>query len=175
MARIDLPDGAESEWERMWSLLAPATTEAANRFSDLIQSETILPVAEQEAARIRIAHINGCEPCSDARIADMAAFGLDDAFYRDVDDPALRDRYSPRVRLAIGFAERFAAGKQAFDDAFWPELREAFSDAEIADLTASCAKWLGLGRINAVLGLSVACPITIAPSRHARPKDAADA
>jgi len=167
MARIDLPEGPESDWEKMWSLLPPATGEAANRFSDLIQSDTMLSVPEHEAARIRIAHLNGCEPCSGARIADMAAFGLDEAFYRDVDDPALRHLYPPRIALAIGFAERFVAGKQAFDEAFWEEMRAAFSAAEIADLTASCAKWLGLGRINAVLDLAVACPIRIAPPRHA--------
>jgi alkylhydroperoxidase family enzyme len=169
MARIELPEGDEPDRARMWRLIAPEIGAAAERFSETIQRESIVPVPEHEAARIRIAHINGCEPCSDARIADMDAFGLDEAFYRDVDDPALRSRYAPRVRLAIGFAERFAAGAHAFDDAFWSELRAAFSDAEIVDLAASCAKWLGLGRINAVLDLSVACPIQIAPSRHARP------
>ncbi|ATE63501.1 carboxymuconolactone decarboxylase family protein [Rhizorhabdus dicambivorans] len=173
MARIELPDGNEPDRARMWQMIAPDIGTAAERFSEAIQRESIVPVPEHEAARIRIAHINGCEPCSDARIADMDAFGLDEAFYNDVDDPALRHRYAPRVRLAIGFAERFAEGAQAFDDAFWAELRKGFSDAEIIDLAASCAKWLGLGRINAVLDLSVACPIRITPSRNARPIAAA--
>jgi alkylhydroperoxidase family enzyme len=169
VARIELPDGDGPDRSRMWQLLTPEVGEAAERFSAVIQSDSIVPVPEHEAARIRLAHINGCEPCSDARIADMDAFGLDEAFYRDVDDPGLRDRYAPRVQLAIGFAERFAAGAEAFDDEFWTQLRAAYTDAEIVDLTASCAKWLGLGRINAVLGLTVACPIAITPSRHARP------
>lgn len=168
MARIDLPMGDGPDRERMWQMVAPEIGEAAEAFSRTIQEVSILPVPEHEAARIRIAHLNGCEPCSDARIADMGAFGLDEAFYENVDDPALRDRYSPRVQLAIGFAERFVQGRQAFDDGFWIALRGAYSDAEIVDLTASCAKWLGLGRINAVLDLTVACPISITPSRNAR-------
>lgn len=168
MAKISLPEGDDADRALMWRLIAPEVGEAAERFSRAVQENSIVPVPEHEAARIRIAHINGCEPCSDARIADMASFGLDDAFYANVDDEALRGGYSPRVQLAIAFAERFAAGKEAFDDAYWSDLRAAFSDAEIVDLAASCAKWLGLGRINAVLDLTVACPISIAPSRNAR-------
>ncbi len=168
MARIDLPEGHDPDRARMWRLIAPEIGEAAEAFSRTIQESSIVPVPEHEAARIRIAHINGCEPCSDARIANMAGFGLDEAFYANVDDPALRGGYAPRVQLAIAFAERFAAGKDAFDDAYWTDLRAAFTDAEIVDLAASCAKWLGLGRINAILDLTVACPIEIAPSRNAR-------
>jgi alkylhydroperoxidase family enzyme len=167
MARIDLPQGTGEDRERMWRL-APELGSAAEAFSRVVQEFTILPVPEHEAARIRIAHINGCVPCSDARSADMGSFGLDEAFYANVDDPALRNNYAPRVALSIGFAERFAAGASAFNEEFWFAMRAAFSDAEIVDLAASCAKWLGLGRINAVLDLSVACPIAIAPSRNAR-------
>lgn len=168
MARIDLPEGDGGDRDRMWTLIAPEIGAAAEAFSQSIQQYSITPVPEHEAARIRIAHINGCIPCSDARIADMASYGLDDAFYNNVDDPAQRDSYAPRVQLAIAFAERFATGAEAFDKRFWLDLRAAYSDAEIVDLAASCAKWLGMGRINAVLDLSVACPITIAPSRNAR-------
>jgi alkylhydroperoxidase family enzyme len=173
MAQIDLPEGPGEDRERMWRLIAPEMGATAEAFSRAVQEFSILGVPEHEAARIRIAHINQCEPCSDARIADMASHGLDESFYADVDDPALRGKYPLRVRLAIAFAERFAEGAEAFDDAFWAELRAVFSNAEIVDLAASCAKWLGLGRINAVLGLSVSCPISIAPSAKARASTAA--
>jgi alkylhydroperoxidase family enzyme len=166
MARIDIPEGAGEERQRMWRL-RPELGEAAEAFSAAVQERSIVPVREHEAARIRIAHINGCEPCSGARIADMEAWGIDESFYEDVDDPGRRGRYAAREVGAIEFAERFVAGAGAFDDAFWLRLRAAFSDAEIVDLAASCAKWLGLGRINAVLGLTVSCPIRIAPSRAA--------
>jgi AhpD family alkylhydroperoxidase len=172
MARLDLPRGddghpdADTDRYRMWSL-RPEFGEAADIFSRVIQENSILPVAEHEAARIRMAHINGCVSCSEARTTDLAAVGLDESFYEDVDDPAKRGRYTVRERLAIEFAERFAAGKHTFDDRFWSEFRANFSDAEIVDLAASCAKWMGLGRLNAVLELSVACPIRIAPSNKA--------
>lgn len=165
MANIDLPAGDESESRRMWSL-RPDFGAAVTAFGDAIQNGSILPVRESEAARIRIAHINQCIPCSGARMEDMARFGLTDAFYDNVDDPALRSQYSPREQLAIGFAERFAEGVAAFDDVFWERMNAAFSRAEIVDLAACVAKWMGIGRVNAVLGIEALCPIVIAAPRE---------
>jgi hypothetical protein len=81
-----------------------------------------------------------------------------------VDYPARREalRELDRERLPLGVAA--AAGRDAFDDGFWTRLRIAFTDAEIVDLGVSVAKWLALGRINAVFDLTVSCPIRMAPS-----------
>jgi alkylhydroperoxidase family enzyme len=165
MARIELPEGPGEERERMWRL-RPVMGAAADAFSAAVQDTSTLSVREQEAARTRIAHINRCVPCSEARIDDMAAHGLDEAFYAGVDAPD--GRYSLRERLAIEYAARFVAGVDSFDEAFWAEMRGAFDDGEIVDLSAGCAKWLGLGRINAVLDLERSCPIRLKPSRNAR-------
>ncbi|SFS10357.1 carboxymuconolactone decarboxylase family protein [Sphingomonas jatrophae] len=165
MAQIDLPEGPGEERERMWQL-RPEMGAAADAFSAAVQDTSTLTTREQEAARTRIAHINRCIPCSDARIDDLAGSGLDEAFYEGVDAPD--ERYSRRERLAIGFAERFAAGVDSFDPVFWADLRSAFDDGEIVDLAAGCAKWLGLGRINAVLDLQRSCAIRLRPSAAAR-------
>jgi len=164
MARITLPEGDGEERARMWRL-RPELGESADSFSATVQDSSILSIREQEAARTRIAHINACIPCSEARMEDMAALGLDEAFHADVDDPAQRDRYSERERLAIEFAERFAWGTEHFDDLIWARLRNAYSDAELVDLATACAKWLGLGRMNAVLELERTCPIVMKAPR----------
>jgi alkylhydroperoxidase family enzyme len=163
LPRIDIPDGPGEERERMWRL-RPEFGEAAEALSRIVQEQSIIPVREHEAARIRIAHINGCEPCSETRINEMERWDLEESFYLDVDDLAKRGRYTEREVLAIEFAERFAVGRDAFDDTFWGRLRGAFTDAEIVDLGVSVAKWLALGRINAVFDLTVSCPIRMAPS-----------
>jgi alkylhydroperoxidase family enzyme len=167
VARIDLPGGDGEESSRMWSL-RPAMGAAVAAFGDSLHGATDLPIREQEAARIRIAHINGCIPCSEARLDNMDAHGLTEDFYAHVDDPAFRGIYSPREALAIGFAERFAIGPQAFDDAFWSDLRAQFDDGEIVDLAACCAKWLGLGRLNAVMEIERSCPIRISANGEQR-------
>jgi hypothetical protein len=39
------------------------------------------------------------------------------------------------------------------DDGFWSRLRDAFSEAELADLTICCGMFLGMGRTLAVVGV----------------------
>lgn len=166
MARITLPEGDSEDWARFWSL-RPEFGKAADQFSGVIQDRSILAVREQEAARARVAEINQCMTCLAARIEDMDGHDIDESFYSDVNDPTKRGRYSERERLAIEFAERFCWGADHFDDIFWERMNRAFSPAEIVDLAAGCAKWMGLGRINAVLDLAQSCPITIKPSQQA--------
>lgn len=165
MANIELPAGPGEERERMWRL-RPEMGAGADHFSAAVQNHSTLTTREQEAARTRIAHINQCIPCSDARIDEMDVHGLDEAFYAGVDAPD--GRYSHRETLAIQFAERFAAGVDTFNTDFWGAMHDAFDAGEIVDLTAGCAKWLGLGRINAVLDLQRSCPIRLRPSQAAR-------
>lgn len=160
MPRIDIPDGPGEERQRMWQL-HPEFGAAAEQFNRVVQERSILGVREHEAARMRMARINQCEPCSEARMADMDTWSLDEAFYQAVDDPDRRSSFTEREQLAIEFAERYSIGRDAFDDPFWTRLRAAYSDPEIVDLTVSVAKWLALGRMNAVLELTVSCPIRI--------------
>lgn len=158
MARIDLPpgDGRQPLWE-----LCPELGPATDGFSAAVQDCAVLPTGVAEAARMRIAELNDCVICRETRVADGADIGLDEDFYLAVGDPARRDRYTVCEALAIEFAERFVAGAAAFDDAFWERMRAAFSREEIVVLTVSAAKWLGLGRINAVLDLAMSCPVRL--------------
>jgi hypothetical protein len=39
------------------------------------------------------------------------------------------------------------------DDEFWARLHDAFSEAELADLTICCGMFLGMGRTLAVVGV----------------------
>src|SRR6185436_10870988 len=105
------------------SRLQPEMYKGVSAIGTAVYRDSKLPIREKEAARIRIAHINGCIVCSDTRMLDMAAYGLDESYYEDVDDPAKRGRYTQRERLAIEFAEGFAWGKHTMTDAFWAAMR----------------------------------------------------
>ncbi|MCU1449141.1 MAG: carboxymuconolactone decarboxylase [Acidimicrobiales bacterium] len=144
----------------MWQL-HPELGEAAEHFSRVIQEHTILPLRVHEAARMRLADINQCVACQGARPADPDAHGLDEEFYAGISDPSRRSGYAAAEQVAIEFAERWADGPSAFDDAFWERMHAAFTDPEIVDLTASCAKWLGFGRMNSVLGLVPECQMQV--------------
>ena len=160
MGRIELPagDGRAPLWE-----LAPELGPATDGFSRAVQECTVLPVRVAEAARMRIAELNGCVVCRETRVEDLAAHGMDEEFYAGVGDPARRHRYSEQEALAIEFAERFVAGAVAFDDDFWARAGAVFTPQETVVLTVSAAKWLALGRINAVLDLTMSCPVRLTP------------
>lgn len=154
MIWIEIPDGKATERERLWSL-RPEISAPAQAFNDAVREHSILGIREIEAARMRIAIINNCDPCTKTRIADALQHGLDEAFYALLDIPEFRENYSKREQLAIEFAERFSVGKQAFNEKFLTDLKREFSPAEIFDLGLSVSKWLAFGRLNAVFGVNI--------------------
>ncbi len=142
----------------MWSL-RPDLDIAAQAFGTALQDAARLPLRVREAARIRIAYANGCIPCSQARPEDAERFGLDEDFYAHAADPARRGDYGVQEALALRFAECFAGGAETFNDALWADLNTAFAPSELLELAILCAKWLGLGRLNAIMDISQSCPI----------------
>lgn len=63
------------------------------------------------------------------------------------------EMFTPRERLAMRFAELLATDHHKLDEAFFAELKQHFTDAEIVELGVTTALFLGLGRFTAVLGV----------------------
>ncbi len=149
----------------------------AGAFAKAVYQHSILSLREFEGARTRIAQINGCIICQQFRAARdapsmFAATGVrpdhlvsdngpapDEAFYEAVEQWKTSPLFSPRERLAIEFAERFAEEPKviAQDEDFWSRAHALFSDEEIVDLSHSVAAWMGLGRVAHVLGFDTVC------------------
>jgi alkylhydroperoxidase family enzyme len=87
--------------------------------------------------------------------------GVKAELYDNVAAYASYPGYTPRQRLAIEYAERFANDHASMDDAFFERLQESFSDEEILDLTLCVAVFLGLGRSLTVLGVDQSCAIDL--------------
>ncbi len=152
MARIDIPSGEGGDAVQMWTL-RPEMGSAVNRLVDAAYNKSMLPVRVREAARMRIAQLNDCPVCLSFRAASVKEKGVSEDFYAHVAQHDTSSQYSEQERLAIAYAERFAADHLAIDDAFFDQLRNAFTDAEILDLTICMATFLGLGRLLRVLGI----------------------
>ncbi|HXQ59979.1 MAG TPA: carboxymuconolactone decarboxylase family protein [Acidimicrobiales bacterium] len=152
MARIDIPAGEGGDAVQIWTL-RPEMGSAINRLVDAAYNKSILPVRVREAARMRIAQLNECPVCLTFRAVSVQEQGVQEDFYAHVADHATSSEYSERERLAIAYAERFAGDHLAIDDAFFVELRRAFTDPEILDLTICLAAFLGLGRLLRTLGI----------------------
>jgi len=150
---------------------------AAGDFSKAVYRHSSLSLREFEGARSRTAEINGCIVCQQFRAARDApamfsASGVrpdriisdngpapDEAFYAAVSDWRHSSLFSPRERMAIEFAERFAEEPKvlADDEDFWVRAHALFSDGELVDLAHSVAAWVGLGRVAHVLGFDSVC------------------
>src|SRR2546421_447397 len=100
MAWIDIPDGNGGEAGMVWSL-RPELGEMVSRMIEGAYEQTILPAAERELARMRIAQINGCLLCAGYRPASVADAGITADLYDNVADYATYPAYTTRQRLAI--------------------------------------------------------------------------
>ena len=181
MPQVHVPDGEAYPTGYVYSHYAPQLGAAGAGFSMAVYQHSCLSVREMEAARYRIALINGCIMCQAHRPLEfedmtrehgtplerpMRSRGEipDEAFYRAVEDWRGSDLFSVRERLAIEFAGRIAEQPRSFegDEAFWTRLHEGFSDAEIVDLTFSTASWVAMGRVTHILELDGGCALPAA-------------
>jgi AhpD family alkylhydroperoxidase len=160
VARLDVPDGPGGEAAMIWTL-RPQLGGMVERMIHGAYQQSILAADERELARMRIAQINDCVACSDFRAPSVLEEGVAPELYDNVAEYASYPGYTPRQRLAIEFAERFATDHASMGDAFFERLRAVFSDAEVLDLTLCVAVFLGLGRSLAVLGVDQSCAIDI--------------
>jgi len=157
---------------------APEIGAAAGAYVRSVYQTLRLPLRVAEAARYRTAQINGCLVCQDFRAGDHLDAYLesvggdptqsvvarggekpDESFYAAVSDWRGSSLFNPQERLAIDYSERLAQNPRdlAYDAAFWKEMRGAFSDAEIAELTLAIGCWMAMGRFTHALGLDTVC------------------
>jgi alkylhydroperoxidase family enzyme len=155
--RVEIPEGADPIMH-VWGEMVPGIGPAAARFSAKVYSDTTLGLREFEAARLRIAQINGCLFCQDWR-TERDGETVEDAFPEAVAAWRTTDALDGRARLAAEYAERFALDHHGIDDAFWARMTAEYSDAEIVELSMCLGSWIAFGRLNRVLGLDTACTL----------------
>src|SRR4051794_15253154 len=126
MARLDVPDGPGGEAAMIWTL-RPELGGMVERMIRGAYEQSILPAAEREVARMRIAELNDCVACSDFRAPSVRDAGIAPELYDHVSEWRTYPDYSDRQRLAIEYAERFAAAHDAIDDELFNRLRTAYT------------------------------------------------
>jgi alkylhydroperoxidase family enzyme len=153
--QIDIPEGKDAIGY-VWGEMVPGIGVAAANFSLSVYANTTLGLREFEAARLRIAQINGCVFCMDWR-TERDGVKVEDSFIDAVTDWRTTDAFDERTRLAAEYAERYALDHHSIDDEFWARMSAHYSQAEIVELSMSIGSWLAFGRLNHVLGLDVMC------------------
>ncbi|MCX2948666.1 carboxymuconolactone decarboxylase family protein [Lentzea sp. NEAU-D7] len=152
---IDIPEGKDPIGY-VWGELVPGIGVAAANLSLAVYQHTTLGLREFEAARLRIAQINGCMFCLDWR-TERDGEKVEDDFIDAVTQWRTTDAFDDRARLAAEYAERYALDHHGLDDEFWSRMTAHYSQVEIVELTMSIGAWLVFGRLNRVFGLDALC------------------
>lgn len=158
---IDVPEDKDPI-AYVWGEMVPGIGPAAAHLSLAVYEHTTLGLREFEAARLRIAQINGCVFCLDWR-TERDGEKVEESFAEAVEQWRTTDAFDDRTRLAAEFAERYAIDHHGIDQDFWDRMSAHYSDAEIVELSMCLGSWLAFGRLNHVLGLDTAC---VLPSRR---------
>jgi len=153
--RVDIPDGKDPI-EYVWGEMVPGIGVAASKFSMAVYADTTLGLREFEAARLRIAQVNGCLFCLDWR-TERDGETVEDGFAGAVTDWRTTGAFDDRTRLAAEYAERYALDHHGLDDEFWARMNAHYSQREVVELSMCIGAWLAFGRLNRVLGLDTAC------------------
>jgi AhpD family alkylhydroperoxidase len=153
MARIDIPEGPGGDGAMVWTL-RPEMAGMVQKMITTAYQSSMLPAAEREVARMRIAQLNACGACATFRARSVVEAGVTEEMYQHLEDWRDFPGYTERQRLAIEYAERFAIDHRAIDDDLFTRLRAHFSDDEVLDLTLCLAVYLGLGRTLEVLQIT---------------------
>lgn len=152
---LDIPEGKDPI-QYAWGEMVPGIGPAASNLSLAVYAHTTLGLREFEAARLRIAQINGCLFCLDWR-TDRDGEKVEGEFADAVTDWRTTDRFDDRTRLAAEYAERYALDHHGLDEEFWDRMTAHYSQPEIVELSMCIGSWLAFGRLNHVLGLDAMC------------------
>ncbi|WP_280435659.1 carboxymuconolactone decarboxylase family protein [Nocardia carnea] len=153
--RVDIPEGKDPIGY-VWGEMVPGIGIAASQFSLAVYEHTTLGLREFEAARLRIAQINGCIFCLDWR-TERDGQKVEEGFADAVTDWRTSGELDDRARLAAEYAERYALDHHNLDEDFWARMTAHYSQAEIVELSMCLGSWLAFGRLNHVLGLDAVC------------------
>ncbi|WP_069162770.1 carboxymuconolactone decarboxylase family protein [Nocardia altamirensis] len=152
---IDIPAGKDPIGY-VWGEMVPGIGLAASQFSLSVYSHSTLGLREFEAARLRIAQINGCLFCQDWR-TERDGKKVEPEFADAVTEWRTTDAFDERTRLAAEYAELYALDHHSIDDDFWTRMLAHYTQTEVVELSMSIGSWLAFGRLNRVLGLDTAC------------------
>ncbi|TDV54198.1 carboxymuconolactone decarboxylase family protein [Actinophytocola oryzae] len=157
--RVDIPEGKDPIGY-VWGEMVPGIGVAAAKFSLAVYSDSTLGLREFEAARLRVAQINGCLFCQDWR-TERDGVKVEEGFADAVAEWRTTDAFDDRTRLAAEYAERYAQDHHNLDEDFWQRMALHYTQTEIVELSMSIGSWLAFGRLNRVLGLDTQCVLPV--------------
>ena len=128
---------------------SPGVAKAIMQFVGGLHSATTLPKRLIELVRLRVAFHNQCRSCMAMRYQSAVADGLDEGAVCSLEKPLEAPNLTEREKAAIAYADISSTNHFAITDETFDALRKHFTEAEIVELGAFIAFFIGFGRLAA--------------------------
>lgn len=143
----------------------PETLTAFLKLYGTLWSHGVLDQATKELARIRNARIVDCTICQSIRFAGAREAGLSEALVDLIRDGYEESALSARQKAVLRWTDTFLSGAPEPDAAQRAEMLAFFTPAELVELTAGLALFMGFSKIAVALGgLPESLPVSVQPT-----------
>jgi alkylhydroperoxidase family enzyme len=132
--------------------LQPELLTAFLRLYGTLWSHGELPQAIKELARIRNARMIGCPICKAIRFAGARAEGLSEDVVERIRDGYEASELAPRQKAALRFVDAFLGERGELAPELRRELLAHFTPAQLVELSAAVALFMGFSKIAVALG-----------------------
>jgi alkylhydroperoxidase family enzyme len=132
--------------------LQPELLTAFLRLYGTLWSHGELPLAIKELARIRNARTIDCPICKAIRFAGARQEGLGEDVLDQVSDGYEESALSARQKAVLRFVDAFLGDRGELSGALRRELLAHFTPAQVVELAAAVALFMGFSKIAVALG-----------------------
>jgi len=132
---------------------SPEVAKAVVRFGGALFQNTQLPRRLIELVRLRIAFHNQCRSCMAIRYQSAIDDGLTEGLVCSLEKPLDAPDLTGAEKAALAYADISSTDHFSIDDRTFSTLREFFSEAEIVELAAFIAYFIGFGRLAASMDM----------------------
>lgn len=144
-------DGATPLEQGMTRVLAhsPAVAKAVVVFGGTLFQHTGLPRRLIELVRLRVAFHNQCRSCMAVRYQSAIDGGFTENLVCSLEKPFDASDLTEAEKAAVAYADISSIDHFSINDQTYADLRRHFSEAEIVELGAFIAYFIGFGRFAA--------------------------
>jgi AhpD family alkylhydroperoxidase len=148
-------DGATALEQGMTRVLAhsPAVAKAVIVFGGTLFQNTALSRRLIELVRLRVAFHNQCRSCMAVRYQSAVDDGLTEGLVCSLEKPLEAPDLTDAEKAAVAYADISSTDHFSINDQTYADLRQYFSEAEIVELAAFIAYFIGFGRFAASMDM----------------------
>jgi alkylhydroperoxidase family enzyme len=152
-ARVKAPATASADPIQASPLaLQPELLQAFLRLYGTLWSHGVVDQASKEIARIRNARTIGCPICQAIRFRGAREEGLTEDVVDRIRDGYHASDLSQRQKLVLRYVDAFLAPPGEIGESLRRELLAHFTPAQVVELTAALALFMGFSKIAVALG-----------------------